>query len=309
MEICTLPPDSPPLGCPPLQQHPFYGQVLTALGAQSDVLGLLRDGALLGQAQIMSRRIGPLRLAWLPRGPVWAAEIPDALKAQGLRLLADHGPAGRWQIATHDERLDAPLPLGCRLMTPQHVAELDLTASEAARLAAQHGKWRNRLRRAQEGPLKIEARPLDPKRDAHLLALEEAQRRARGYRAVPRHFLVQWARQHPSQSRIFIARAGANCVAFMLFLLHAPTATYQAGWTCELGRRHSAHTLLLWQAANWLAARGYRRLDLGLVDTETAPGLARFKIGSGARIRPLGATLLHLPRPPRLSLPRFGRAA
>jgi hypothetical protein len=36
-------------------------------------------------------------------------------------------------------------------------------------------------------------------------------------------------------------------------------------------------------------------LDLGTVDTENAPGLARFKIGSGAQIRSLGGTWLRIP--------------
>ena len=52
----------------------------------------------------------------------------------------------------------------------------------------------------------------------------------------------------------------------------------------------SAHNLLMWRAALWLARQGHRRLDLGPIDTANAPGLARFKLGIGAHARRLGGT-------------------
>ena len=39
-----------------------------------------------------------------------------------------------------------------------------------------------------------------------------------------------------------------------------------------------------------LARRGVTRVDLGQVDTDTQPGLARFKLGAGADCRSLGGT-------------------
>ncbi|MGL4236328.1 hypothetical protein [Tabrizicola sp.] len=53
--------------------------------------------------------------------------------------------------------------------------------------------------------------------------------------------------------------------------------------------------MMLTRAAEALAAEGVRWLDLGSVDTEAAPGLARFKLGTGAGLRRLGATMLVLP--------------
>jgi len=52
---------------------------------------------------------------------------------------------------------------------------------------------------------------------------------------------------------------------------------------------------MLTRAAKALAAEDVRWLDLGSVDTEGAPGLARFKPGTGAELRKLAATLLVLP--------------
>ena len=80
-------------------------------------------------------------------------------------------------------------------------------------------------------------------------------------------------------------------------------ASYHVGWSGPEGRAANAHPLLLWSAMQALAAEGINRLDLGDVNTEDAPGLARFKIGAGANVRPLGPTILL----PPLTLPRLGR--
>lgn len=51
---------------------------------------------------------------------------------------------------------------------------------------------------------------------------------------------------------------------------------------------------MLWQAALVLRGQGVQRLDLGAVDA-TNPGLARFKLGTGARLVSLGPSSLVLP--------------
>lgn len=81
----------------------------------------------------------------------------------------------------------------------------------------------------------------------------------------------------------------------MLFICHGPVATYHIGWTSDEGRRAEAHRQILVHAIDWLAHRGIQRLDLGTLDTEHAPGLARFKLGTGARPVALDGTWLKLP--------------
>jgi hypothetical protein len=51
----------------------------------------------------------------------------------------------------------------------------------------------------------------------------------------------------------------------------------------------------MWRAMTHFAGLGVRMLDLGLIDTERAAGLARFKLGAGARPLALGATSLNAP--------------
>ena len=89
---------------------------------------------------------------------------------------------------------------------------------------------------------------------------------------------------------MFTARKGDDTVAAMLFLVHGRRATYHLGWSSPEGKRTNAHNLTLWQAIRKLKARGLGQIDLGGLNTEDVPGIARFKLGSGARVKTLCGT-------------------
>lgn len=292
MEINFAPPD-PQADLPgtPLQQSSAYAAVLAAFGCETAVADIRGGGALLGRARIHLRRLGPLRLAWLPRGPVWTDHATPQDKRRALSALPRAAPwRALWAISQDagEPRRGLPVARGCRM------AELDLRLDAAARRAAQHGKWRNRLARAEAAGLTVTARPLNLPHDAALLARETAQRRTRGYAALPPAFTEKWAALGPDASLMLTVHAGGPPIAFMVFLLHARTATYHLGWSGDAGRAQNAHNLALWRAGLILATKGYTRLDLGHIDAERAPGLARFKLGTGAAPRDLGATTLRL---------------
>ncbi|MBY5974536.1 GNAT family N-acetyltransferase [Ferrimonas balearica] len=223
----------------------------------------------------MTRRLGPMRILWLPDPAV----PPD------LRSLP--GPA---LISAGDAAMDATLrgSGAIRVMTPQSRAVLTLLQDEDRQRAGLAQKWRNRLNRADKAGLRLRHAPLPRDPQHWLLAAEAAQQRAREYRALPPAFALTWP-----ETRLFTATWNGEAIAAMLFLLHAPGASYHIGWSGETGRRLSAHTLLLWTAMRWLTARGITRLDLGPVDRDRAPGLLRFKLGSGARVADTGHTWFH----------------
>ncbi|MFX0544386.1 GNAT family N-acetyltransferase [Roseovarius sp. S1116L3] len=275
----------------PLQQSGTYASVLREFGCASSLAEMRGGGALLGRARVYLRRVGPLRLAWLPRGPVWS---PAASPNQRIQLTTTLPRAAPWRAlwASSDDasgpRLGVPISKGVML------AQLDLRIDEASRRAALDGKWRNRLKRAEAAGLRIMARPLDMARDTPLLQREEAQRRTRRYAALPPGFTSRWANLAPRDSLMLIAEEGGAPIAFMLMLLHSDMATYHISWTGTRGRALNAHTLLLWRASCLLAQSGYHSLDLGRADTAQTPGIARFKLGTGAIARNLAPTRLRL---------------
>ncbi|SNY52178.1 Acetyltransferase (GNAT) domain-containing protein [Pseudooceanicola antarcticus] len=240
-----------------MRRHPHYARTLEHMGRPVTRLP--------GGALCLMRHWGPLHLSWVPEPAV--LPDPGALRGPALIQAAD---------AAQDAALRArgAIPL----MTPQYRAVLDLSTDAERDMARQRQKWRNRLRHGQRQRLEVTHAPL-PRDPGHwLLAAEAAQQRARGYRALPADFSRLWP-----VTRLFTARRGKEVLAAQLFLLHPPGASYHIGWSSEAGRAASAHNLLLWQAGRWLAARGITRLDLGVLD-DAAPGLARFKLGAGARV-------------------------
>ncbi|WP_296425795.1 GNAT family N-acetyltransferase [Yoonia sp.] len=269
--------------CIPLQQHPHFAAALRLLG---------RDVAMTdacGAAPVLTiKRFG---LKFAPRGPIWdGATTHDAqtvtLRQLGLGMInsdATGGPVLRWA--------------GFRqVMTPAHVSELCLAGTSDDRLRNAHGKWRNVWRKAQQAPLRISQTVFDPDRHGWLLRADLAQQRTKRYRALPHRIIHAYAAANPRDVIVLVAKQRQATVAAMLFLCHAPVATYHIGWTNAEGRQHAAHHRLLLHAADTFAASGLLRLDLGTVDTENARGLARFKIGSGAMTRALGGTWIKIPR-------------
>jgi hypothetical protein len=265
-----------PVECPsflPLQQSPAYAVTLAALGARTRWLDL-------GCGRALAIERGPLRLVM--RGPVFGPGTPEADQRMALRALA------RWSgivIVTPEDRVAGRglIPI----MTPMHHAVWTLGPDLRAGMA---GKWRNTLSGAERAGLNV-VRGTDATLD-RLIAAEGLQRHQRRYRAVPERF----TRALPAASlRIWEWQAGGKMAAAMAFIRHGTTASYHLAWGSELSRKAGAHALMLTRAAEALAAEGVRWLDLGAVDSERAPGLAMFKLGTGADLRRLGPTLLVLP--------------
>ncbi|MCV2889232.1 GNAT family N-acetyltransferase [Ruegeria aquimaris] len=264
--------DTIALASPPLQQSAEFAAALAFCGQQA---AQLDDGTL-----ALTRRICGIPIALLSRARLDPPLLPGLIARAGLRrhliLMNPETPCPGL------ERLGA-VPL----ITPAHVAELDLTGNLMAGL---HQKWRNRLRHARSQGLHMTQAPL-PLAPAHwLLTAESAQQRARGYRNWPTALTLAYARANPGAAQLFTAHQSGIPVAGLLILRHGMAASYHIGHSTPAGRAASAQTLLMWQAMTWLTTQGATRLDLGPVETEQTPGLTRFKLGTGARARPLGGT-------------------
>ncbi len=225
------------------------------------------------------------------RGPIWRDRCDTdsaarALGASKLRMINAERPDG----ATFTKA-------GLRMiMTAASVAELNLGGSSQDRLTATRGKWRNIWRRAQNTRMKTTMQAFDPMAHHWLLAADLAQQRQKRFRAMPHDVIGALHAADPRHVWVQTASIADTPIAGMLFILHHPVVTYHLGWTNPQGRQSGAHHHMIMAAADYFAGRGFQRLDLGTVDTEQAPGLARFKIGTGATVRPLGGTWLRLSR-------------
>ncbi|QAX31735.1 GNAT family N-acetyltransferase [Leisingera sp. NJS204] len=264
----------PPLRA--LQQSPEFARALMACGQDP----LLLEGTL-----VLQRRLpGGLRLAMVNRADLSnPAPLMAALRRRGLGhtplILSPETPAP--QLA----RLGA-VPL----VTPAHAALWDLTGTPDQRRAALHQKWRNRLNHGESQGLRLTRQNLPHDVRHWLFAADAKQQTARGYRSWPIALTLAYARENKGQAKLFQAFEGKDHVAAILILTHGSSATYHIAHTTARGKQLSAHPMLMWEAASWLANKGICRLDLGLIDTSRAAGLARFKLGTGAKAHRLGGT-------------------
>jgi hypothetical protein len=262
-----------------LQQCWDYGQVAQAQGAAPRRARMVDDGSEIAVAQVLDRY--GLRL--INRGPVWLRPVASGTKRRVLRALAC-GPT----VATPED----PVPgFGLvPLLTGRCHAVWDLRPSAEGLRAGLERKWAGRLAAAGRAGVQVARGGRDTL--DHLIREETAQRHRLRYRSLPPDFP---RRLPPAARRVWHWRQDGEIGAAMAFVLYGSTATYQTGWAGPLARRCGVHQVMLWQAALALRDEGVRWLDLGTVDTEAAPGLARFKLGTGAELRQLEATAWVLP--------------
>ena len=267
----TLPdPDAPP----PLQQSETFQQALAKLGRDAQ-----RDGGALW----ITRR-WPVGLtvtatlrATLPPGT--ERSLAESRFRRHMLLLSPDHPAP-WLADT------GALPV----LTPAHVAEWHLCQDTDKMLAALHKKWRNRLRAALNANLLIERQILPLQPDHWLFRAEADLSRQRGFRNWPVRLTLAFAASNRKAAQLFTASRKGEVLGGILVLCHGRAATYHIGHATAEGKRLSVHNLLLWHAAIWLASTGGTRFDLGALDARKNAGLTRFKLGTGARHRPLGGT-------------------
>ena len=249
----------------PLQQSRAYADALQRLGRPPR---WVENEA--GRMLVLARGI-----TLTSRGPLWRTRD----QKQQAKFLRQFSP----RIVNADRTLPNVLrAAGYRqVITGATVAILD-------RACTTHPKWDAARRRGLDLSLSTEA--FSAQHHNGLLQDERKQQKRRRYRGLPDGFLQALT----PDLEVHIARHDGPVVAWMIFALHPPTATYLMGLTTEDGRRLGAHHALLQRAKTVLAA-DVSQIDLGCIDTETTPGLARFKLRSGARAHRLGGTWLRVP--------------
>lgn len=280
-------------------QNWAYGAAFAKGGLSVHRAAILDGGEVLGHAQFTARGFGGrVYAATCTRGPIWVQEPGAAVRRESYRALRRTIPLPRLRgvFFTPDAPAQEAATLKAarlsRVMSAYSTALLDLRAPEDALLQRMQGKWRNRLRRAEESGLVVTVAPAKPGSYDWLLEQEAAQQSHRRYRAFPPGFVSTWHGQAGPFDAVVLAtaRRGEERLGGMLFLVHGAGALYHIGVTSEAGRAANAHTLLLWRAVQALRKRGVEALDLGGVDTLDTPGIARFKLGSGAVVRTLCGT-------------------
>ncbi len=232
-------------------------------------------------------------IAWIASGPLMVPlegpapephQVIAVLTALREKLAVQDGHILRLRLpgaAFHDvEMLDAQageagFQPSDRAPTYRSVA-IDVTKDDEALMKGFAGKWRTDLRYALKSDLGLE-RGRDAGMQARFMALFREVQQAKGFSPdiTPEfHFDLNgddyaW--------EVLIATKDGQDIAGLVIGWSGTTAVYLFGATAEAGRKLRAGYFLTWSGLGLARGRGMRWYDMGGIDEEANPSVARFK--------------------------------
>lgn len=274
------------------------------IGARVQFVTLEQDGRPIAAAAVRIKTVpglgrgialissGPLlRVAGAPEPDV--AQICGVLRSLRTEFLDRQGHVLRIRPPASPAAIESGFDAAAIAMgfeptnrtSAYHSITLDLRKDRETLLHDLNGKWRTDLRFALKSGLSLE-RGHSPALAARFLAMFDQVQTAKGFRpALPPafHFTLQ-GEDFPRD--ILIATKDGSDVGGIVVGSAGATATYLFGATPEAGRRLRAGYFLTWEGITLSRDRGLAWYDLGGIDQDANPSVARFKMRmNGVEIR------------------------
>ncbi len=281
----------------PLQQHWAYGRALEAIGVPVEMWQIAAGENAAAFCVVARRQLaGLIGIESIMRGPLWLdTGISLDTRVSILAALKAQSQPWRWRFLAQQPEIEATEPAlqklkraGLkRIITGYSTPWLDLRPDVAHLRDGLVGKWRNQLARAEDAHLTISLGGRKAHQHSWLLEKEAEQRKGRGYQGLPLGLvpLFNSVLEEAGEQAVLSVNAlsGRRKIAGALFLLHGNSATYHIGWAGEEARAVNAQNRVLYEGMLALKDRGISFLDLGGVNTANGAGIARFKLGTGAK--------------------------
>jgi len=259
---------------------------------RAEFVAIESGGALVGGGGVVIERRAGLHwlhaLPWLLAGAPWAAPgaaaavdraFAAALAARAAELRA---AGGEWAAYRPDQPVDAAaleVAGGETRRFEAALIELDAGLEAAWRRIERRG--RQDLERARRDGLRFAE---EPEALEEAVALHRAQSRGwPGHRPLPVELsrrLLDPADVAGPAARLFTVRDDRGLLAATLALVHPREVMAWWSGAHPDGRHRHAFPFLLWSLAEWAAARGAARVNLGA--SAGREGVARFKRSLGA---------------------------
>jgi lipid II:glycine glycyltransferase (peptidoglycan interpeptide bridge formation enzyme) len=282
-------------------------------------LAFERDGATLALAQVLTRREGPFAVSYVPKGPALDyadSNLRDAVLSHLLDFARGQGTVflkidPDVVLGTGPSVTEAVDPVGQAFVNElgaggwrfsreqiqfRNTAQIDLTRSEDAILAAMKQKTRYNVRLASRKGVTVRLGTLD---DLNLLYdLYAITARRDGFVIRPLDYYLQaWgAFIQAGLAGPLIAEYEGRALAHVVIFRLGERAWYFYGASSDEERNRMPAYLLQWEAMRWAKAKGCTVYDFwGAPDDFDDPhdplaGVWRFKEGFGGQIvRHVGA--------------------
>lgn len=285
------------------QQDWSYGAALRQLGAGVDRAVIYKKDVPIAMVQIIRRKfLKFFDVSTIHRGPVFMKDISQEDQALVLKLLLKEYPRKfrSFTIITPEEDTKVLSEGGRRqIYTGYTTIIIDLTKSEEELWEMLKSKNKNKIRKAEKNNLKINMSDHQHQHMDFILGKEQQQQQSAQYNGLPPDFTVSYAKLSSKNDGVvsfFAYKADAKPhdlpVAGAVCLRHGCGATYHIGWNGSEGRSLQAMNYILWQMIKNLKEMNVKFLDLGGINTDQAPDLARFKLSFGGSIKFLPGSFL-----------------
>ena len=279
-----------------------WGELKGAFGWSPLRIALEQDGSLVAGAQVLYRRLGPLSLAYVPKGPVLLGGESGAATALWEAIHRQSRRRGAISLKVEPEWRDEDADAHARLLAwgmqatdatvqPRRTIIVDLDADEDTLLARMKPKWRYNVRLSdRKGVVVREAN--DSMASFYQLLRLTGERDAFGihtqayYDRALRLFL-------PDQVRLLMAYYQEQPLAGLAVYGFNGQAWYMYGASSNAHRELMPNHQLQWRAMQWARQQGCSQYDLwGITDRDTEEGDAlatlsgveRFKAGFGGEV-------------------------
>jgi hypothetical protein len=255
---------------------------------------ILYRGRVVGLVQTLQRRYANfLNLTRINRGPIFFKDVNSEIRESGLIAIGKQfGDWRRGNILSwapecrfESEGLLNILRTNFRQFAIRGWSSsvIDLQMNETQLRTQFSSGWRNILNVANRRDLKVHQLDHDSQVFEHLLSNCAKQLKSRGVRFPEELYrcLKNELVSNSTPGLLLAIRQDSEIVAATYVVIHGDTATYLLGWSGDIGRKISAHYLLLWENLIRLKKLNIHYFDLGGIDEEKTPGIAAFKLGIG----------------------------
>ncbi|HEX6290421.1 MAG TPA: peptidoglycan bridge formation glycyltransferase FemA/FemB family protein [Herpetosiphonaceae bacterium] len=231
------------------------------------------DGAAVAAAQVLIRPLYGLSVAYVPRGPLFAAdETLNYALLQTLQRIARRRRAAFLRLEPNmPETSDATKALHSWLqvqrfvvaapMQPRSSIHLDLTPAPDALFAAFSKGHRADVRRAERNGVTVRVGTTDADLDTFYTIMQATGER-QSFAIHARGYYQAALRLFGDAARLLIAEHDGAALAAFLVFGWGREATYMYSGSTESGLKQGANHLLQWHAIQWARERGCTIYDL-----------------------------------------------
>jgi len=237
-------------------------------------------------------------IARLNRGPLFLEENIDQNKQilKTLEVIRDFAKKKVWRLfylapevenTFKDQKDIIDKGFLKKKNAPWGSTFLNLHFDEEELLSNLNGKWRNMLRKAQKSDIEVKKFSGTGMPLSKIIDLYKKTQSLKGFSGINEDLLKEILSKEsptwkPTSYLCFdknIKNDNEEPIGMLVSIIHGTTATYLISYTDEIGRKFNANYLMLWNSIIDAKSDGSKYYDLGGLNKNTTPGVAKFKRG------------------------------